>query len=120
MSQTMAEVTRSANAGERRKKERIYIPFPAAVEGVDINGEEFNINTVLDNLSSNSLYLRLMPCVKPGSKIAVRFKLSTSGTEGRPVSSVSVRGTVIRSDEKPGGACGIAIKFKPPRQFVAV
>ena len=120
MSQTIMEVTRTAKTGERRKKERIYIPFPASVQGVDVNGEEFNINTVLDNLSSNSLYLRMMPIVKPGARLNVRFKLSTSGTEGRVTSSVSVRGTVIRADEKPGGASGIAIKFKAPRQFVAV
>jgi len=103
---------------ERRAKDRIYIPFPAAVEGVDVYGEEFSISTVLDNLSGNSLYLRMMRSVKLGAKISVMFRLSTAATVGTRSSFVHVRGTVVRTDEKPGGASGVAIKFKPPRRFI--
>jgi hypothetical protein len=33
-------------AAERRKKERIYVPFPATVEGVDKDGQKFKVDTV--------------------------------------------------------------------------
>ncbi len=116
--QIRMELSNLTMTDERRTKDRIYIPFPAAVEGVDVYGEEFNISTVLDNLSGNSLYLRMMPTVRLGSKISVMFRLSTAATAGTRSSFVHVRGTVVRTDEKPGGASGVAIKFKPPRRFI--
>jgi hypothetical protein len=115
--QIMTEFT-SFPAIERRQKKRIYIPFPASVEGTDVNGEEFRMNTVLDSLSADSLYLRMMARVRVGDTIAIVFRLSISVAEETPTSSVSVRGTVIRADEKSGGACGIAVKFKSPRRFI--
>ena len=41
-------------SGERRSKPRIYIPFPATVQGVDESGNPFEVDTVIDNLSGNS------------------------------------------------------------------
>jgi hypothetical protein len=114
----MTELSFSAGKIERRRKARIYIPFPASVEGVDVNGEGFRINAVLDNLSADSLYLRIMERVKPGAILSILFRLSTAATDEAATSSVAVRGTVIRTDEKPGGACGIAVKFNSPRRFV--
>lgn len=103
----------SRYAGERRAKERVYIPFPTTVEGVDVNGEEFKIDTVLDNLGREGLYLRMMPCVKVGSKLKIVFRLSSAATEGMRSPRVSVRGTVLRSEEKPGSVCGVAVKYSP-------
>jgi hypothetical protein len=101
-------------AFDRRQKARIYLPFPAVVEGVNTSGEHFKVNTVLDNLSKEGLYLRLFPCVTQGSEISVVFRFSTSAVE--PSSPrVSIKGTVLRVEERPGGACGVAVQFKSPR-----
>ena len=99
---------------ERRRKVRIYLPFPAVVEGVNTSGEHFKIDTVLDNLSKEGLYLRLFPCVTLGSEIGVVFRLSKSAVESSSP-KVSIKGTVLRVEERPGGACGIAVQFKSAR-----
>lgn len=99
---------------ERRRRSRIYCPFPATVSGADVNGEPFDVLTVIDNLSSNSLYLRIMPCVEKGYKLAVTLQLRTTLEETTPT-KVALEGHVIRADQKPGGACGIAIGFEKPR-----
>lgn len=99
---------------DRREKVRICLPFPAVVDGVNISGEHFKVDTVLDNLSKDGLYLRIFPCVAQGSEINVVFCLTTSPVE--PSSpKVSVKGMVLRVDDKPGGACGVAVQFKSPR-----
>jgi hypothetical protein len=105
----------SFGAVERRSKERVYIPFPTTVEGIDTDGKEFKVNTVLDNLSREGLYLRMIPCVDIGAKLSVIFSLSSAATAGERAPRISIRGVVLRKDEKPGGACGIAVKFNPVR-----
>ena len=101
-------------AFERRRMERIYLPFPAVVEAVNTSGEHFKVDTVLDNLSKEGLYLRLFPCVAPESEISVVFRLSTSAVESSSP-KVSIKGTVLRVEERPGGACGVAVQFKAAR-----
>ncbi len=101
-------------AFERRRKARIYLPFPAVVEGVNTSGEHFKVDTVLDNLSKEGLYLRVFPCVTQGSEISVVFCLSESAVESLSP-RVSIKGTVLRVEERPGGACGVAVQFKSPR-----
>lgn len=106
---------RMANtAFERRRKVRIFLPFPAVVEGVNTSGEHFKSDTVLDNLSKDGLYLRIFPCVAQGSEINVVFSLGTSAVEASSP-RVSIKGIVLRVEERPGGACGVAIQFKSPR-----
>lgn len=100
---------------DRRSKERVYIPFPATVEGVDINGAEFKVDTVLDNLSREGLYLRMIPCVDIGTKLSIIFSLSSATSMDGSTPRVALRGEVLRSEQKPGGICGIAVKINPVR-----
>jgi hypothetical protein len=100
---------------DRRSKERVYIPFPATVEGIDAEGEAFKVDTVLDNLSRDGLYLRMIPCVDIGVKLSIIFRLSSAATVGGRVPRISVRGVVLRSEQKTGGACGVAVRFNPVR-----
>src|SRR4029077_16189924 len=67
---------RRPSSGERRSKPRIHNPFPAKISGVDQNENEFEIETRLDNLSGNSLGLRIMRPVKTGASVTVVFSLS--------------------------------------------
>jgi hypothetical protein len=101
-------------AFERRRKVRIYLPFPAVVEGVNTSGEQFKVDTVLDNLSKEGLYLRLFPSVSQGSEITIVFRLSTSAAEASSP-KVLIKGTILRVEERPGGASGVAVQFKSPR-----
>ena len=102
-------------SGERRSKPRIYIPFPATVQGVDDSGDPFEVDTVIDNLSGNSLYLRLTSSVKQGARLSIIIRLSTSTADKASVPRMMLNGEVLRAEQKPGGACGIAVIFKRPQ-----
>jgi hypothetical protein len=98
---------------ERRRAQRICVPFPAKVSGIDKDGRPFEVRTVLDNVSRTGLFLRMMPCVEAGASLSVTFQLihPTGLTEG--TAGVRVReARVVRAEEKPGGVCGVAITFE--------
>ncbi|HEV2762953.1 MAG TPA: PilZ domain-containing protein [Pyrinomonadaceae bacterium] len=88
---------------ERRAVPRIYDPFPARVQGIDIHGRAFETLTALDNISADGLYLRLMADVRRGTKLYIVLSLA---------SEVTVQGEVIRVESKPGSAFGVAVRIK--------
>ncbi len=111
-------------SAERRRQSRIYAPFPARVSGADVDGKSFEIVTVVDNLSANSLYLRLMPCVERGARLSIVIELA-AGRGIRQVNAgidaaandsrsprIAIKGRIVRVDEKAGGACGVAVFFE--------
>lgn len=66
---------------ERRRQPRIYAPFPTHVSGADVDGKLFEIVTVVDNLSADSVYLRLMPCVERGARLSIVVELAAACVE---------------------------------------
>lgn len=96
---------------ERRSKPRIYDPFPVVVRGVDASGETFEFKTVIDNISAGGLYLRLTRCVEPGVMLSIYIRLSTTPKDDVPAPHVAVHGVVLRAEQKPSGACGVAVAF---------
>jgi hypothetical protein len=108
---------RRPKSDERRSKPRIHNPFPAKIRGVDENEKEFEIETRLDNLSGNSLGLRIMRPVKAGTRVTVVFSLSSISPDNLPAPHVKVHGNIIRVEQKPGGVYGLVVAFTRP-QFV--
>jgi hypothetical protein len=100
---------------ERRNKLRISMPFHAKVKGMDSMGDEFIVETVLDNISADGLYLRIVPSVEIGANLWIDVGLHTTShvTEDSP--RFSVDGVVLRTEEKPGGAYGVAVSFAKVR-----
>ena len=103
---------------ERRIKPRIYRPFHAMVRGVNAGGEAFEASTVLDNMSSGGLYLRVEQNVMQGAEISVIIRLSTKTTDPIPVANVAVEGVVVRNDVQPSGLYGLGISIST-RRFVS-
>jgi hypothetical protein len=101
---------------ERRKRARIYEPFPVRVSGVDDRGNRFEIETVLDNLSGSGLYLRMGPQVNPGDTLGVVICFTPpSGLKLSTGPRVAVRGTVTRVEGQQDGRTGLAMHFKSHR-----
>lgn len=96
---------------EQRAKPRISLPFPAEVSGKDDRGEAFSVTTVLDNVSGDGLYLRLLSCVEPGSKLSIVLRLLTAPDLIEPSPGFAIEGVVVRAEEMAGGACGVAVTF---------
>lgn len=103
---------------ERRKKPRIYTPFHARVSGVNARGEAFEASTVLDNMSSGGLYLRVEQDVTQGTPIVVTIRLSTKRIDLVPVANVAVKGIVLRNEEQMNGTYGLGISIHS-RRFVS-
>lgn len=97
---------------ERRRKPRIYKPFPATVRGVDENSRRFETTTELDNLSASGCYLRLSQRVEKETVVSIVTRLSTVPARG-PL--VVMRGIVVRTEPQPDGTCGIAVMIKQRR-----
>jgi hypothetical protein len=100
---------------EKRSKLRISVPFHAKVHGVDLTGKAFLVETVLDNISADGLYMRIVPSLEPGARLSIDVGLHTQShvTEDSP--RFSVDGVVLRTEQKPGGACGVAVSFAKVR-----
>ena len=103
---------------ERRIKPRIYKPFHAMVRGVNAGGEAFEVSTVLDNMSSGGLYLRVQENVMQGAQISIIIRLSTKKVDLIPVANVAVEGVVVRNDVQPSGVYGLGISIST-RRFVS-
>jgi hypothetical protein len=95
---------------DRRCKPRICELFPVTVHGVDGSGEAFETASVLDNLSTDGLYMRIGRSVQPGATLSIVIQFAIP-INGEPTTRVVTHGVVLRSELTPSGACGVAIKF---------
>jgi len=98
-----------APGSERRRKPRIATPFPTIVRGVNAAGEAFEAESVLDNLSSSGLYVRLGQRVKKRTELEFLIRMSAAAHEG--AATVQARGVVLRVEAMPAGLFGLAVKL---------
>jgi hypothetical protein len=96
---------------ERRIASRIETPFRAIVRGATLGARRFEEHTVLDNLSSCGLYLRIGRPVRQGSKLFVLIRLSGVGNEGGPAGCIALHGVVLRVEARPGNVFSVAVRF---------
>jgi hypothetical protein len=96
---------------ERRTSPRIETPFPLTVRGVDIDTLPFEEHAVLDNLSGCGLYLRLGRRVQQGIRMFVLIQLSVAPDADARAAYIALHGVVVRTEPRPGGIFGIAIRL---------
>ena len=101
----------ASRSADKRRKPRICVPFHATVRGTSNEGEEFNVETVLDNVSGAGLYMRMMPNVKEGTRLSIGLRLHTGSSPTKEAPRVVVEGVVLRAENKAGGVCGVAVAF---------
>jgi hypothetical protein len=94
---------------ERRKKLRISNPFRVAVRSVNVEGEAFTSETVLDNLSAGGMYVRISERVQHGTKVFSVIQFSTQENNGEGA-RIAFTGVAARSD-RWFGSCGLAVTF---------
>ena len=94
---------------ERRHFPRIETPFLATVRSIDAQARRFEECTVLDNLSTRGLYLRLVRPLRRGIKLFVLIRLSAPSGSNLSTSYIAIHGKVLRTDPRPGNAFGTAI-----------
>jgi hypothetical protein len=94
---------------ERRRKPRLKEPFPARVWGVDSGALPFNIDCVLDNISSTGLYLRAPTLVDTGSEVRLVVHLLNGSSTG---ATASLHGRILRTELQADGKHGLAIAIE--------
>ncbi len=95
-----------AQAVERRGKPRLKQPFPARVWGVDSGDLPFNVDCVLDNISSTGLYVRVPKLVDAGSEVRLIVHFLSGPTSGV---TASLQGRIVRTELQADGRHGFAI-----------
>ena len=93
---------------ERRIKLRLQGPFPAIVRGVGADGERFETETVLDDLSAGGLHLRLKQPISRGMPLFLVTRLSHVKAPEACVPRVAMRVMVLRSELQLDGSFGVA------------
>jgi hypothetical protein len=112
--------TQSGYAGqERRTAPRIETPFPLLVRSIDIANRRFEEHTVLDNLSSGGLYLRLAWRIRLGARLFALVQIAVAPDAGAPAACVALHGVVLRTEPRPGGVFGTAIRLTHHRFIYA-
>ncbi len=95
---------------DRRLKPRIECDYPAIVEGLDNQGAKYSDHARLANLSASGLFMLADRSITTGSKLSVIVLLSSAfNDENAP--RLATSGVVVRTEPKPDGKCGVAIKF---------
>jgi hypothetical protein len=97
---------------ERRGKPRINEPFPARMWGVDSGDLPFNVDCVLDNISSTGLYLRMTTEVATGDDVRLIVHLLSGPTTG---ATATLYGKVLRTELQPDGRHGVAVAITKHR-----
>ena len=96
---------------ERRRKVRIYEPFPAKVEGTDADGNFFEIETVVDDLSAGGALLQMPRQVAEGEKLSISLTVPAASEGELKGLRVAAYGVVRRVNPWPNGLLSLAMEF---------
>ena len=101
-----------ARTQERRQKARIKEPFPARIWGLDSGDLPFNVDGVIDNMSSTGLYLKAPKSVGTGREVKLIVHLLNGPSTGV---TAAVQGRVLRNELLNDGKYGLAISISRHR-----
>ena len=114
---------------ERRRRKRTALRAPASVRYLSAakrDLRESEHDALLDNLSSNGLFITMTQDVEPGQKLSIVFPLIVTRTESATNASeapseaatksesptcIAVTGVVRRLEDRPGLGRGVAIEI---------
>ena len=96
---------------QRRLSPRVHFPYTARLWSTDAAGRTWKADTVLDNISTGGLYLRLNRCVRAGAHVHVAVRLSAASAETYPALRLVAAGAVLRIEPHPDNTWGVAVEF---------
>jgi PilZ domain-containing protein len=105
----IGETSGEPQTRERRVKPRLNEPFPVRIWGVDSGDLPFNVDCVLDNISSTGVYLRMPRPVTVGSEVRMIVHLLSGPTTG---ATASLQGRILRAESQPDGRHGLAVSIE--------
>jgi hypothetical protein len=97
---------------ERRRSERLAIPFHAALRRRGRHGAKVAAPAVMADISGGGARMHSGDAFVPGERVLVLFRLSRSGRSGP---RIAARAEVLRSGRSAAGGCDIAVRFTSHR-----
>ncbi len=95
---------------ERRQKPRMDDPIPVDVKGSH-RGKGYRFGTITRNLGSGGLCAFAPRMMELGEPLSMRIRFARPGSKTVQAPEVSVRGRVVRVEQRPGGFCLFAAAF---------
>src|SRR5438876_11017966 len=102
---------------QRRLSPRVHFPYTARLWSTDAAGRTWKADTVLDNISTGGLYLRLNRCVRAAAHVHVAVRLSAASAETYPALGLVAECAVLRIEPHPGKTWRAAVEFRRLRVF---
>jgi hypothetical protein len=102
------------NTADRRVKPRVSCTYPAVIEGIDVDGNRYNEDARLANLSASGLFMKTNRYIEPGLKLSVTVLLTAESIE-KDTPKIATNGVVVRVEPQADGSCGVAVKFNSYR-----
>ena len=102
--------SRDTKRFERRRKPRLDDSLPVRVWGIDSDGEMLSLDSLLDNISSSGLFLRIPSRLKISSQVSLVVRLLNGSSV-----MAAIRGKVLRDDPQLDGSRGIAVMITEHR-----
>ena len=104
--QSRPDAGREIGVLERRGKTRVSEPFPTTVSGIDKAGESFELDCVLDNISSTGLYVKIPRQLEQGTEVRLIVSFSADPLPG---AGAAIRGVALRSEPQSDKRWGLAV-----------
>lgn len=96
---------------ERRKKERLEYTIPVSVLGSDRSGKDYRFETVARNIGMGGLCAYAPHKIEKGDTLSLRVRFAHPGIKVVQAPELSVRGVVLRTEDRPSGLCMFAVSF---------
>jgi hypothetical protein len=96
---------------ERRRKARLYHSLPLSVRGSEASGKAYRFETITPNIGAGGLCAFAPRIMKIGERISMRVRFARIGSKLLQAPEISIRGQVVRVEERAAGYCLFAVSF---------
>jgi hypothetical protein len=99
---------------ERRKQNRLEFVLPLSVRGSGKDGEPYRFETVMRDIGPGGLCGYAPRTMQIGERLSLRVRFARPGSKAAQAPEISVRGRVVRAEDRPTGLCMFAVTFLLP------
>jgi hypothetical protein len=96
---------------ERRQRPRMYYSLPVLVRGLNDQGEHFQFNSVIRDISAGGLCSVSPEALTIGERLYLHVLFAQANANPPQAPKASLRGVVLRTQERPDGTCIFAVSF---------
>ena len=96
--------------GERRRKPRMNESIPVSVRGSN-SGNSYKFKSFARDIGPSGLCAFAPRMMQKGERVLLQIRFARLGSKTPQAPEISMRGLVVRVEERPGGFCFFAVSF---------